>query len=903
MADVNSGNEDVASLSGTVATNDTSKDGSETYAIVGSATGAKGSLVLNPNGSYTYTRTSAADEITADLVETFTYKVTDAAGNTTQSTLKITLTPVNDAATFLGDISKTIDETNAAETVNGTLVVSDVDSATTVVAQTAVNGSAGYGKFTISTTGVWSYVMNSAQDQFVSGQIYSDTLTVTTADGTQQVITVNIKGTNDAPTVVSSTSSTGKVFFTENGAPVLARGGTITLADVEQVNLQGATVRVVDMTTGNAVAGDQLTYTVPAGATITGNFNAVTGVMTFSGSASQAQYQALFDSVKYSNMRDDLSGGVRNVYYAVTDGSSATSTEALTRVNVTRLNDAPVLDTAANISLAGLAPTVSDTAPSGAMGVLVSTLVGGVTDADLTLADGVTPVAKGIAIVAANAALGKVYFSQDSGVTWYTPSFAITDTAALLLKADASTRVYFRPNAGVEGVIANALNIRAWDTTDNKSSLNGANVVQHNVSTTLGGTNAYSVAIDTVSLSVATVASAPGFVGTSGADPLTGTAGNDVILGNGGADVISAGTGNDKVVLNDSNVTALSAANTANINGGTGVNILKLTGAELTLDLTNPTVLGKVDNFSTVDITSSVNNLLKLNLATVQTFSGAVDNVATTGGVDESKMMVVLADAGDAVVLQDAANWTVLNGLSGSSLATLYGVDYGFSTTRQYSQYSKDGATLFVDQLAPVGDIVGTSGNDTLTGTVNADVMYGNGGVDTIAAGAGKDMVILGASSLTALAATTNTATVNGGTDINTLKLSGINLTLDLTNTTVMGKLDNFNVIDMKQGSGNKFKLGLTEVLALAGGTDNVATVGVDESKMLVVQGNGGAALNTLQLNGGLVGWTSVTNLGGTSLQTTYGAEYGFEVGRSYTQYTNSGANLFVDQTLLQAMV
>ena len=34
-----------------------------------------------------------------------------------------------------------------------------------------------------------------------------------------------------------------------------------------------------------------------------------------------------------------------------------------------------------------------------------------------------------------------------------------------------------------------------------------------------------------------------------------------------------------------------------------------------------------------------------------------------------------------------------------------------------------------------------------------------------------------------------------------------------------------------------------------------------------------------------------------------YGAEYGFEVGRSYTQYTSGGANLFVDQTLLQAMV
>jgi hypothetical protein len=404
-------------------------------------------------------------------------------------------------------------------------------------------------------------------------------------------------------------------------------------------------------------------------------------------------------------------------------------------------------------------------------------------------------------------------------------------------------------------------------------------------------------------LNVATVASAPAFNGTSGNDTQTGTAANEVFLGNGGADVINAGAGNDTVVLNANNVTVLGQANSAIINGGGGVNILKLIGTELTLDLTNATVAGKVDNFSTVDITSNVNNLLRLNLLNVQSFSGAIDNPATTG-VDESKMKVVLGDTGDAVALQDAATWSVLNGLKGSDLSTLYGAAYGFSGSRQYSQYSKDGATLFVDELAPVGDIVGTSGANTLNGTANADVIYGNGGADTIAAGAGNDTVILGASSLTALAATTNSATVNGGTDINTLKLSGINLNLDLTNATVMGKLDNFNVIDMKQGSGNNFKLGLSQVLALAGGTDNAATVGVDESKMLVLQGNGGVAYNTLQLVDS-VNWTTVTNLGGTSLQSTYGASFGFEAGRSYTQYSsNTGsANLFVDQTLLHTLL
>jgi hypothetical protein len=35
----------------------------------------------------------------------------------------------------------------------------------------------------------------------------------------------------------------------------------------------------------------------------------------------------------------------------------------------------------------------------------------------------------------------------------------------------------------------------------------------------------------------------------------------------------------------------------------------------------------------------------------------------------------------------------------------------------------------------------------------------------------------------------------------------------------------------------------------------------------------------------------------------TYGAEYGFVVGRSYSQYTNGMANLFVDQTLIREIL
>jgi hypothetical protein len=257
---------------------------------------------------------------------------------------------------------------------------------------------------------------------------------------------------------------------------------------------------------------------------------------------------------------------------------------------------------------------------------------------------------------------------------------------------------------------------------------------------------------------------------------------------------------------------------------------------------------------------------------------------------------VVKADKGDAVVLDNTLSWAALSGLTGDSLATLYGAEYGFIANHKYTQLSKNGATLFVDELAPVADIVGTSGNDALAGTASAEVLFGNGGVDQISAAAGNDTVILDGTGVAALAAT-NTASVNGGEGVNVLKITGVNVQMDLTDTTVAGKVQNFSVLDLRVGNGNKVKLSLQQVLDLSADVpDNAATTDADESKMLVVHGTN---QNTVQLVDS-INWTAVTNLGGTTLQNDFGAQFGFEPGRSYTQYTNTAgsATLFVDQLL-----
>ncbi|WP_346308523.1 FG-GAP-like repeat-containing protein [Limnohabitans sp.] len=177
--------------------------------------GANNSATLTLSGTETQINAALASltyqtNLNFNGTDTLTVVSRDSASTVLSDTdsLSITVSSVNDPATFSGDTSKSITENNAAQTVTGTLSVSDVDSPTTISAQTNVSGSAGLGKFSISSAGVWTYVMDNAQNQLTAGQEVTDTLTVTTADGTTQVISVVITGTNDAPIVANTIADT-----------------------------------------------------------------------------------------------------------------------------------------------------------------------------------------------------------------------------------------------------------------------------------------------------------------------------------------------------------------------------------------------------------------------------------------------------------------------------------------------------------------------------------------------------------------------------------------------------------------------------------------------------------------------------------------------------------------------
>ena len=107
---------------------------------------------------------------------------------------------------------------------------------------------------------------------------------------------------------------------------------TLTVSDAESTTLTGATISI----SAGFLAGDALSLGTPQ-AGITSSYDATNGVLSLSGTASVAAYQAALDSVAYSYATwDPTSGGSdtnRTITWSVNDGTAAsnaaTSTLAL----------------------------------------------------------------------------------------------------------------------------------------------------------------------------------------------------------------------------------------------------------------------------------------------------------------------------------------------------------------------------------------------------------------------------------------------------------------------------------------------------------------------------------------------------------------------------------------------
>jgi T1SS-143 domain-containing protein len=203
----------------------------------------------------------------------------------------------------------------------GDLTVTDVDHGqASFIAQASTAGSNGYGVFTLTTDGHWTYTANNnsaAIQALKAGEQAVDSFTVQSLDGTSKTVSVTINGTNDAPTAITLSNNT--VNENATGAVI----GTLATTDKD--------------------VGDTYSYTVSDN-----RFEVVDGVLKLK-SGAQLDYETEHSV---------------NVTVTSKDSGNLTTSQAFT-IQVGNVNEAPATPADTNGSTNTIAENVANGAQVG----------------------------------------------------------------------------------------------------------------------------------------------------------------------------------------------------------------------------------------------------------------------------------------------------------------------------------------------------------------------------------------------------------------------------------------------------------------------------------------------------------------------------------------------------------
>jgi VCBS repeat-containing protein len=238
-----------------VLANDLDVDGNSlTASLVTSA--AHGTLVLNANGSFTYT--PAADYHGAD---TFTYKARDGVADSNVATVTITVTPVNDPPLAIGDSYAASEDVPLVIAAPGVLD-NDLDAEGSPLTAAVVNLPS-YGTLTLSGDGSFLYTPSA---NFNGTDSFTYQANDGSLDSNVTTVTITVAADNDAPILQDDHGTTNEdepmtflasqLLGNDRPGPAAPAGTadnehaqTLTVVGVGPVSAQGGTV-VFDSNTG-----------------------------------------------------------------------------------------------------------------------------------------------------------------------------------------------------------------------------------------------------------------------------------------------------------------------------------------------------------------------------------------------------------------------------------------------------------------------------------------------------------------------------------------------------------------------------------------------------------------------------------------------------------------------------
>src|SRR4051794_14461137 len=137
-------------------------------------------------------------------------------------------------------------------------------------------------------------------------------------------VTIDVRPLGSPPT---TTTSAGCTAYNARAAAVVV-DGLVTASDPDDTTLAGATVRIA----ANFQDGDDLLFTDQNG--ISGSYDDSTGVLTLSGDASVANYQAALRSIRYRNLSTSHPALTKDIAFTVnhagSDSAAATKQVCIT---------------------------------------------------------------------------------------------------------------------------------------------------------------------------------------------------------------------------------------------------------------------------------------------------------------------------------------------------------------------------------------------------------------------------------------------------------------------------------------------------------------------------------------------------------------------------------------------
>ncbi len=425
------------------------------------------------------------------------------------------------------------------------------------------------------------------------------------------------------------------LVYTEGDGPVNITG-TITVSDADNANLASALITI----SANYQNGeDVLSFTNANG--ITGSWNASTGQLSLSGSATLANYRTALRAVRYANISATPSILTRTVTFRVNDGTDNSNTQSR-NISVAGANSAPVL---AAIEPGTLAYTEGDGAVN-----ITSTIT--VTDPDNT------NLASAVITISANYQNGEdvLSFTAANGITgsWNasTGQLSLSGTATVANYRTALRSVRYTDNSATPSNLTRTVTFIVNDGTDNSNTQSrNISVAAFNSAPVLGG-------IETAALSY-TEGTGPVSITSS----LTATDADDVSLMSATV-TISGNYQNGEDVLSFTNANGI----TDTWNAGTGQLTLSgsssvanyqaaLRSVKYTNTSTNPNTATRNITFRVSDGTDN-SNLQSRNITIT-----VVNNPPVLGGIESADLDYTEGDGpvsvSGTITVTDADNLTL----------------------------------------------------------------------------------------------------------------------------------------------------------------------------------------------------------------------------------------------------